>query len=80
MLAQSSSGPKARAGADSYPGSRLANELMEKFAALTGLESAGPPRRYLWTDAFAVCNVLGLYRDSGERRYLDLALRLVDRV
>jgi hypothetical protein len=31
-------------------------------------------------DAFAVCNLLGLYRDSGERRHLDLALRLVDQV
>ncbi len=24
------------------------------------------PRRYLWTDAFAVCNYLGLYLETGE--------------
>jgi len=59
---------------------RLAGELMAEFAARTGLEGEAPPRRYLWTDAFAVCNFLGLYRGSGERRHLDLALRLVDQV
>jgi hypothetical protein len=37
-------------------------------------------RRYLWTDAFAVCNLLGLRRETNEGRFLDLALDLVDRV
>ncbi|HET7784565.1 MAG TPA: hypothetical protein VFL36_01220 [Myxococcales bacterium] len=46
---------------------------MNGFAARTGLTSPAPDRRYLWTDAFAVCNFLGL----GET---GLALRLVDRV
>jgi hypothetical protein len=36
--------------------------------------------RYLWTDAFAVCTLLGLRRTTGEARYEELALRLVERV
>jgi hypothetical protein len=53
---------------------------MLAFAARTGLDGAEPPRRYLWTDAFAVCNFLGLWRASGDRTFLDLALRLVAQV
>jgi hypothetical protein len=53
---------------------------MDAFAEVTGLSGGQPARRYLWTDAFAVCNFLGLHRQSGEGRYLDLALRLVDQV
>ena len=55
--------------------------LMGAFAERTGLGS-GPPssRRYLWTDAFAVCNLLGLARETGERRWAELALLLVDEV
>jgi hypothetical protein len=30
--------------------------LMDVFAERTGLTSSAPPRRYLWTDAFAVCS------------------------
>ena len=37
-----------------------AHELMERFAERTGLTGARPQKRYLWTDAFAVCNWLGL--------------------
>jgi hypothetical protein len=59
---------------------RLAQHLMDEFAEVTGLSGDKPARRYLWTDAFAVCNFLGLHRRSGEGRYLDLALRLVDQV
>ena len=59
---------------------RFAQHLMDEFAEVTGLSGDKPPRRYLWTDAFAVCNFLGLHRRSGEGRYLDLALRLVDQV
>ncbi len=54
--------------------------LMVRFAERTGLTSSRPERRYLWTDAFALCNFLGLARATGESRYGDLALRLVDRV
>ena len=59
---------------------RTAVALMEQFARRTGLRTDQPPRRYLWTDAFAVCNFLGLGRASGDPRYTDLALELVDRV
>jgi hypothetical protein len=59
----------------------LAEEFMRDFARSTGLEPAGEhPRRYLWTDAFAVCNYLELYDRTGEHSYLDLAGRLVDQV
>jgi len=54
--------------------------LMEDFARRTGLDSDRPPVRYLWTDAFAVCNFLGLARATGEERHTELALRLVDQV
>jgi hypothetical protein len=59
---------------------RLAAALMDGFAAATGLSAAVAPQRYLWTDAFAVCNFLGLYRASGDTAHLERALRLVDQV
>lgn len=56
-------------------------ELMLDFARLTGLEPASVhPRRYLWTDAFAVCNFLELFSWTDDGAYLDLALLLVDQV
>jgi hypothetical protein len=55
--------------------------LMAEFAARTGLDPAAKaPRRYLWTDAFAVCNFLELYRRTNDEIFRDLALRLVDQV
>jgi hypothetical protein len=58
-----------------------AREIMLEFAELTGLTGSGkPPKRYLWTDAFAVCNFLELYRQTREEEFKDLALRLVDQV
>ena len=58
-----------------------AREIMMEFARETGLSPVlKPPRRYLWTDAFGVCNFLGLYHQTGEETYLDLALQLVDQV
>jgi hypothetical protein len=48
-----------------------ARDLMARFAERTGLTSGRAPRRYLWTDAFAVCNFLAL----GDH---ELALRLVE--
>lgn len=54
---------------------------MITFAEQTGLsKNEKPPRRYLWTDAFAVCNFLTLYRQTGDEKYLCLALNLVDQV
>jgi hypothetical protein len=56
-------------------------DIMTEFARQTGLSPAGKvPRRYLWTDAFAVCNFLELYRQTGEEKYKHLALHLVDQV
>ena len=53
---------------------------MLDFARLTGLAPAGNQQRYLWTDAFAVCNFLELFRRTNNETFRDLALRLVDRV
>jgi hypothetical protein len=54
---------------------------MKEFAALTGLSPAGDvQRRYLWTDAFAVCNFLGLYRETNDETFKNLSLLLVDQV
>jgi len=62
-------------------GPALVRTLMLDFARLTGLEpAAAHPQRYLWTDAFAVCNFLGLFSLENDRRFLDLGLSLVDQV
>lgn len=59
----------------------MVRELMTGFSERTGLFPAGSsPERYLWTDAFAVCNFLGLYRQTGDEQYRRLALLLVDQV
>jgi hypothetical protein len=59
----------------------LVQEIMLDFARLTQLESVNaPPRRYLWTDAFAVCNYLELFSRTNDKTYRDLALRLVEQV
>lgn len=50
-----------------------ATEIMHQFAARTGLTGVGPQQRYLWTDAFAVCNFLGLTEEP-------TALALIDAV
>jgi hypothetical protein len=55
-------------------------ELMLQFAQRTGLNSERVKQRYLWTDAFAVCNLLGLAQATSEGRYLELALALIDQV
>jgi hypothetical protein len=59
----------------------LVEEIMLDFASLTGLAPpAAHPRRYLWTDAFAVCNYVELFRQTHDETYRDLALCLVDQV
>jgi hypothetical protein len=55
-----------------------AARLMEGYARRSGLTGGQPAKRYLWTDAFAVCNLVGLAGATGHRHYLDLALRLVE--
>jgi len=59
----------------------LVRKIMLEFADLTGLSSAREvPQRYLWTDSFAVCNFLELYRQTSDEHYKQLALHLVDQV
>ncbi len=67
---------------DTMPDPRIqeAIALMNGFAENTGLTSGQPRRRYLWTDAFAVCNYLGLAHATGDEHYTGLALQLVDQV
>jgi len=59
----------------------IVRAIMTAFSDLTGLSLSGKaPRRYLWTDAFAVCNFLELYCQTNDAEYRHLALRLVDQV
>ncbi|HEX3013558.1 MAG TPA: hypothetical protein VHO92_04735, partial [Methanobacterium sp.] len=56
-------------------------EIMLDFASSTGLEPVrSNPRRYLWTDAFAVCNFLEIFRQTDDKTYLNLAFQLVNQV
>ena len=55
--------------------------IMNTFATSTGLfNNSRLPRRYLWTDAFAVCNFLELYRQTSDESFLQTASRLVEQV
>ena len=57
------------------------SEIMIQFAEMSGLSPSGSsPKRYLWTDAFAVCNFLDLYRQTRDEHYMHLASLLVDQV
>ena len=59
----------------------ICKNIMDAFASSTGLHNAGiNVSRYLWTDAFAVCNYLELYRQTTDDHYLHLALKLIDQV
>ena len=56
-------------------------KIMAEFADSTGLSGVETsPRRYLWTDAFAVCNFIELYRQTKTENWRRLALSLVDQV
>jgi hypothetical protein len=73
---------KRLSAVDSGRGHRIetARRLMASFAERTGLGSQGVSTRYLWTDAFAVCNFLSLARVAESQSQTDLALKLADRV
>jgi hypothetical protein len=59
----------------------IAARLMSEFAKRTGLSPAAEnPRRYLWTDAFAVCNFLELYEQTRDQQYRRCATELIDQV
>ncbi len=80
LLAPVMAGEQSELGTVSDPRIDEAIALMDRFAERTGLTSTQSPRRYLWTDAFAVCNYLGLARGTGDQHYNELAMRLVDQV
>ena len=59
----------------------IAARLMVEFARRSGLSPvAQSPRRYLWTDAFAVCNFLELCERTGDQKYRCYASELIDQV
>jgi hypothetical protein len=55
-------------------------DLMLRFSERTAGSDSAPPQRYLWTDAFAVCNWLTLARATGDAQHLASARALVDEV
>jgi len=63
-----------------YDPVNVSEDIMLEFAHETGISSNLKPRRYLWTDAFAVCNFIELYRRRRNEAFLNLALKLVDQV
>jgi hypothetical protein len=55
--------------------------LTAAFARRTGLSpAAGNPQRYLWTDAFAVCNFLELFARTLDEKFCLTATALIDQV
>lgn len=55
--------------------------IMMAFAERTGLATeASTTRRYLWTDAFAVCAFLSLFEAAEDESCRDLAIGLIDEV
>jgi hypothetical protein len=58
----------------------IAARLMSEFARRTGLSPAGKPVRYLWTDAFAVCNFLELLAQTSDQKYRLYAEGLIEQV
>jgi len=54
--------------------------LMRAYAERTGVTGSGTGRRYLWTDAFAVCNFLGLGAATDDAALSTLALDTIARV
>src|SRR5438034_2561727 len=55
--------------------------LMSEFAVRTGLSARKRrPERYLWTDAFAVCNFIEVFRRTRDEKYLRYATDLIDQV
>jgi len=61
--------------------SAQAARLMAEFARRTGLcPPARDHERYLWTDAFAVCNFLELFRRTHDENYRRYATQLIDEV
>jgi hypothetical protein len=63
------------------PATAIAIRLMSQFARRTGLSPAArDPHRYLWSDAFAVCNFLELFGRTNDQEYRDRATELIEQV
>ena len=59
----------------------IATRLMSEFATRTGLSpTAEEPLRYLWTDAFAVCNFLELFAQTSDQKYRRCSTDLIEQV
>ncbi len=59
----------------------MVQTIMTGFSERSCIEGVGcTPVRYLWTDAFAVCNFLELFRRTDKQSYREEALLLVDQV
>jgi len=56
-----------------------ATELMTAFAERTGIVGDRAQKRYLWTDAFAVCNFIALGREDLARHLVDCVHRTLGR-
>ena len=57
-----------------------AKQLMDDFAARTGITGGDTSQRYLWTDAFAVQSFFGLSHALDSEEYKQKALQLIDLV
>ena len=80
MAAAAGAQGTAEGGADMASSQSQAAAIMLDFVGRTGLTSKAEPQRYLWTDAFALQNLLGLYRETGDPAYRDLASDLIAQV
>jgi hypothetical protein len=59
----------------------IVRRIMDDFAVRTRVTASDRiGTRYLWTDAFAVCNLLGISADEHDEEMRRLALQLVDLV
>jgi hypothetical protein len=59
----------------------IVETIMTDFSKRTCIEEdTCVQKRYLWTDAFAVCNFLELFRQTGKVEYREEALMLVEQV
>lgn len=54
--------------------------LMSEFTERTGIGGQTVSHRYLWTDAFALLNVLELLGKTGERQWREHAVTLIAQV
>jgi len=59
----------------------IAAQLMSAFASRTGLyPTTKNQQRYLWTDAFAVCNFFELFKRTGDELYRHCGMSLIHQV